>query len=57
MPSFVLNNISISARKHGFVCLLLFVAVCAIVIFDGNGNEQYDVAFLEYDVYGSAYHV
>ncbi|MBU1295026.1 hypothetical protein [Marinomonas sp.] len=25
MPSFVLNNISISARKHGFVCLLLFV--------------------------------
>ena len=25
MPSFVLNNISMSARKHGFVCLLLFV--------------------------------
>lgn len=25
MPSFVLNNISISARKHGFVCFLLFV--------------------------------
>ena len=25
MPSFFLNNISISAIKHGFVCLLLFV--------------------------------
>ncbi|ADZ92731.1 hypothetical protein [Marinomonas mediterranea] len=25
MPSFVLNSVSISARKHGFVCLLLFV--------------------------------
>tara|TARA_R110000764_G_scaffold155394_1_gene243230 strand:- start:268 stop:681 length:414 start_codon:yes stop_codon:yes gene_type:complete len=25
MPPFVLNNVSLSARKHGFVCLLLFV--------------------------------
>lgn len=25
MSSFVLNNISISARKHSYVCLLLFV--------------------------------
>lgn len=25
MSSFVLNNVSLSARKHGFVCLLLFV--------------------------------
>ncbi|WP_152531149.1 hypothetical protein [Marinomonas profundimaris] len=25
MPPFVLNNVSLSARKHGIVCLLLFV--------------------------------
>lgn len=25
MSPFVLNNVSLSARKHGFVCLLLFV--------------------------------
>ena len=53
MSPFVLNNVSLSARKHGFV----FVAVCAIAIFDGNGNEQYDAFDFEYDAYGSAYHV